>query len=402
MKPVSLFARAACAAAALSAFAGTMASAQDSYPIGPGDRLGISFLANPDFDQQVTVGIDGAIHLPLLGELNVGGQTINELREQIPALMTGSVYRERVNGEYLLVSVEPEEVLIDVVEYRPVYFDGAVRRAGQQPFEIGMTVRQGIAAAEGLLMSEDRSVSGSDLRNHPRVLLADLIGILAEMAVHEANLAGTSELDLSDIAALNAPEELIAEAVALAQSQVQTSGDILTEEIGFLETAVQEAEARVIAALRREEVMTEIAETEEAEVARVENLVARSVVSSEALTTARRLYLQAIDRLGGVQAERLQAEASLRELVLERNQAARERALQTQDRLQALAQQAAQLRVRIQLSSGLPSTVALDATPASAPRVVIFRQTGGQSQEVEAALDSRLLPGDVVNVSFQN
>jgi len=381
---------------------GTVAMAQERYLIGPGDRLSVTFLANPTYDRQVQVGIDGAVHLPLLGELNVGGQTINELREQIPSLMTGAVYRERVNGEYLLVSIEPEEVLIDVVEYRPVFFDGAINSPGQQSFQIGMTVRQGIAAAAGLAIADQGSISGSELRNHPRVLMADLIGLLAEMAVHEAILAGSDELDLSDLEALNAPADLIEEAIALARSQVQTSGDILSEEITFLDTSVQEAEARVIAALRHEETMTEIAETEAAEVERVEGLVARRIVSSELLTTTRRLYLQAIERLGDVQAERLEAEASRRELVLERNQAMRERALEIQARLQELSQQVAQLRVRIELSSAVPTTLGLDETPTTVPRIIIFRQIGGQSQEIEARPETLLLPGDVVNVSLRN
>jgi polysaccharide export outer membrane protein len=381
-----------CIGAALAGFTVRAVWAQESYPIGPGDRLGITFLANPSFDRQVQVGIDGAIYLPLLGELNVGGQTINDLREQIPNLMTGSVYRERVNGEYLLVSIEPDELLIDVVEYRPVYFDGSVNRPGQQSFEIGMTVRQGIAAAEGLVSLDEAAMSGSELRNHPRVLMAD----------HQAILAGTNELDLADLQELNAPDDLIQEAIALARSQVQTSGDILSEEITFLDTSVQEAEARVIAALRHEEAMAAIAETEESEVERVENLVARRIVSSELLTTTRRLYLQAIERLGNVQAERLAAEASRRELVLERNQAMRERALEIQARLQELSQQAAQLRVRIELSSTVPTTLALDESSSTAPRIVIFRQTGGQSREFEGMPETLLLPGDVVNVSLQN
>jgi polysaccharide export outer membrane protein len=377
------------------------ATAQEAYPIGPGDQLRVSFLANPVFDRVMEVGIDGAINLPLLGELNVGGQTINELRRQIPNLMTGAVYRERVNGEYLLVSIEPEEVLIDVVDYRPVYFDGAVRQPGQQPFEIGMTVRHGLAGAEGLLIEDPRLIAGSELRNHPRVLMADLIGILAEMAVHEAILAGTEELDLSALQELDAPAELTEGAIALARSQVATSGDILFEEVNFLDTAVREAEARVIAALRHEETMTAIAVTEEAEVARVENLVARRIVSSEALTTTRRLYLQAIERLGTAQAERLEAEATRRELVLERNQATRERALNLQARLQALSQEAAQLRVRIDLSTTMPTPLTVEETSETVSSITIFRQFGGQAREIEASMETSLMPGDVVNISLQ-
>lgn len=401
MSSISLSARALVLGVLIALSGNVAASAQVSYPIGPGDQLSVSFLANPAFDRVMEVGIDGSINLPLLGELNVGGQTINDLRRQIPNLMTGAVYRERVNGEYLLVSVEPEEVLIDVVEYRPVYFDGAVMQRGQQPFEIGMTVRQGLAAAEGLLVADVRTIAGSELRNHPRVLMADLIGILAEMAVHEAILAGTDELDLSVLRELNAPSDLTDQAIALARSQVATSGEILFEEVSFLDTAVREAEARVIAALRHEEAMTAIAATEEADVARVESLVARRIVSSEALTTTRRLYLQAIERLGNVQAERLEAEASRRELVLERNQAMRERALALQARLQELSQEAAQLRVRIDLSTSMPTPLTLDDSTESDTSIVIFRQFGGQSQEFEVSPGTPLLPGDVVTVSVQ-
>jgi polysaccharide export outer membrane protein len=232
--------------------------------------------------------------------------------------------------------------------------------------------------------------------------MADLIGILAEIAVHEAVLAGTNELDLSELKNLNAPPELIEKAIALARSQVETSSDILSEENAFLNTSVEEAEARVIAALRHEEAMTAIAESEEAEVERVESLVARRIVSSEQLTTTRRLYLQAIERLGNVQAERLSAEASRRELVLQRNQAARERALQVQARLQELSQQASQLRVRIELNSAFQSSLTLDESPDTAPTITIFRQNAGQFQEIKALPETPLLPGDVVNVRLSN
>lgn len=372
--------------------------AQESYPIGPGDKLRVSFLGNPAFDRVMDVGIDGSINLPLIGELNVSGQGINDLRHQIPNLMSGAVYRERVNGEYLLVSIEPEEVLIDVAEYRPVYFDGSVMQSGKQPFEIGMTVRHGLAAAEGLLIVDERTVTNSELRNHPMVLMANLIGALAEMAVHEAILEGTDELDLSTLQELNAPANLTNGAIALARSQVATSGEMLFEEGRFLDTAVREAEARVIAALRHEEAMTEIVATEEADVTRVENLVARRIVSSNTLTGTRRLYLQAIERLGNVQADRLEAEAIRRELVLERNQATRERALALQARLQELSQQVAQLRVRIDLSTSMATQPSLDDSPETNIRIVIFRQIGGRVQEIEATPETWLLPGDVVTI----
>lgn len=378
------------------------AAAQERYTIGPGDVLSVAFLSNPDFNRTLTVGIDGSVFIPLIGEVNVEGQTINELREQIPVLMTGAVFRERVNGEDLLVTIAPDEVMVEVEQYRPVYVDGAVIAPGRQPFEIAMTARQAIAAAEGV--RDDALITDSDIsvRNHPQVLMAELVGVLAEMAVHDAILSGTDVIDTTELQMLNAPQVLIDGAIELARSQVATSSDILNEELAFLDTSVAEAEARIIATLRHEEVMTAIAQTEENEVARVENLVARRVASSELLTQTRRLYLSAVERLSNVQADRLTAEAARRELVLERNQALRERSLETQARLQALAQQAAQLRVRIALSSTGPVTLDLDRNDSRTPRITIFRQTGGQAQQIEAMPETRLLPGDVVNVSFGN
>jgi polysaccharide export outer membrane protein len=383
-------------------FAGTPfgAAAQESYPIGPGDVINVSFIANPEFDRELTVGLNGMINVPLLGDINVQGQSISELRRQIPLLMTGAVIRERINGEYILITVEPDEVFVDVGAYRAFFVDGAVVSPGRQPFEVGMSVRQAIAGAEGLLIRRTTDLNSTEVRNHPRVLVADLIGVLAEIAVQQAILNGRDTIDFEQVDAVDAPEELREEARALAQSQIRTSTDILNEELSFLNTSVEAAEARVISTLRLEEALTEIVVTEQNEVDRVANLVARRLVSSDQLTQTRRLYLQSVDRLGIVQTDRLNAEADRRELVLERNQAVRERALTMQARLQELSQQAAQLQVRIELSSSGQASLGLDANASDTPQIVIFRINGGQPEEIAALPETPVFPGDVINVSF--
>jgi polysaccharide export outer membrane protein len=87
--------------------------------------------------------------------------------------------------------------------------------------------------------------------------------------------------------------------------------------------------------------------------------------------------------------------------VLERNQAMRERALALQARLQELSQQAAQLRVRIDLSTSIATQQTLDDSPETNTSIVIFRQIGGRAQEIEATPETRLLPGDVVTIIVQ-
>ena len=377
------------------------ARAQQNYPIGPGDVLSVTFLSNSQFNRKVVVGNDGTIFLPFAGELTVAGRTINQLRKDIPVLMTGSVFRERVNGEELLVSISPEEVSVTLAEYRPIFVDGAVNSPGQQPFVVGMNVRQAIAAAKGI-KNQFFSADGPDIRvrEHPQVLMAELVGVMAEMAVQRALLEGAEDIDPTEIEELNAPPILITSAIELARSQVATTNALLEEELAFLERSVKEAETRVMAALRHEEVMSGIVLSEREEVDQMENLVARGVRPSTLLIQARRLYLQAAERYSGVQADRLSAEDSWRELVLKQNQALREGALQYQQRIQELAQQASQLRVQIDLSTAGLAELDREGEVLGAPRITVFRKLGDQALQIEVTPGTSLLPGDVVHVRF--
>ena len=158
----------------------------------------------------------------------------------------------------------------------------------------------------------------------------------------------------------------------------------------------------MIAALRREEAMVEILMGEEAEVARLEDLFERRLTTSDQLTAVRRNYLVVTQRAGDIQAERLQAESQLRELVLRQNQSARERSLQIQERLGELSRQASQYRTQIALGSGAPSAVDASTVRAGATLLTIFRSNGGRIEELVAYPETLLQPGDVLNVAVGN
>lgn len=381
----------------------TPAQAQNSYAIGPGDIVSVQFLSNPRLDRRMTVAADGSIFVPLIGQIPVQNLTSDELQEQLPVLLTGAVYRERVNGEYLLVAVEPEDVIFEVTMYRPIYVDGSVQSPGQQDFAIGMNARQAIAAAAGLVTFEQTyGLSNAELRLHPDVLMSQLVGVLAEIAVQRAILEGTPEINDAELNALNAPRDQIQGAIDLAKEQAELSGRILTEEASFFKRSVKESEARVIAALRREEAMIEILMAEEEEVARVEELFERRLTTSEQLANVRRNYLVVTQRAGDIQAERLQAESQLRELVLRQNQAARERSLQIQERLGELSRQASQYRTQIALGAGMPSALDASTVKNGSTRLTIFRRNGDQTEELNALPETLLMPGDVLNVSVAN
>src|SRR5271163_4668317 len=61
----------------------TLHSRNRRYTIHPSDTLELTFALSPEFNQTVTVEPDGYITLREVGDLQVSGQTLPELRESI-------------------------------------------------------------------------------------------------------------------------------------------------------------------------------------------------------------------------------------------------------------------------------------------------------------------------------
>lgn len=113
-------------------------SAQESvYLLGPGDLVNISVYDEPDLSiERIRIGMSGSLSFPLLGEVQVSGLTPDSLE---------NVLTQRLKGPYL---VNPS-VTVSILEYRPFYVTGEVRKPGSYPFYPGMTVERAISIAGG-------------------------------------------------------------------------------------------------------------------------------------------------------------------------------------------------------------------------------------------------------------
>jgi polysaccharide export outer membrane protein len=112
--------------------------AEPAYVIGVDDVLGISVWDNKDLDQVVFVLPDGKISLPLLGEVQAGGQTVAALASTLTEM-----YSQTVKGAAVTVTVRE-------IRSRPVFFVGGVGRATPMQLTQEMTLLQAIAAAGGV------------------------------------------------------------------------------------------------------------------------------------------------------------------------------------------------------------------------------------------------------------
>jgi polysaccharide biosynthesis/export protein len=109
-----------------------------SYRIGPNDLLSIHVWKEPELSRDIVVTPDGKISFPLIGEIEVQGKSVTELKNLI--------------SEKLLAFVTAPEVTVIVRESRSrmVYAIGKVRRPGPYPLVADMTVIQALSAAGGL------------------------------------------------------------------------------------------------------------------------------------------------------------------------------------------------------------------------------------------------------------
>lgn len=113
-----------------------------SYTIACTDRLRIAVYQEDDLSVIARVDAKGTVNLPLVGEVNVLGQTVREAQKSIE-----NAYR---NGRYL----KNPQVTINIEEYAPreVSIQGMVRNPGRYPLpiEASMTVLELVTKAGGL------------------------------------------------------------------------------------------------------------------------------------------------------------------------------------------------------------------------------------------------------------
>jgi polysaccharide export outer membrane protein len=108
------------------------------YKIGTEDVLEISVWRNEALSKTVTVRPDGKISFPLIGDIQVAGQTADQVREAITAQLKG-YYKE------------PPQVSLIVLQTNGhvIYIMGEVQRPAQYQVKRGTTFLQAIALAGG-------------------------------------------------------------------------------------------------------------------------------------------------------------------------------------------------------------------------------------------------------------
>lgn len=128
-----------------------MTQAVDAYRIGVDDIVQVSVWRNPELGITVPVRPDGKISVPLVGDVDAGGKTPDEVAKDLQLKLAEFVRDPQV--AVILTDLRSHEYL------SRVRVTGAVRQPVSVPFRPGMTVLDAVLAAGGLteFAAPDRS-----------------------------------------------------------------------------------------------------------------------------------------------------------------------------------------------------------------------------------------------------
>ncbi|UFN49839.1 polysaccharide biosynthesis/export family protein [Roseomonas sp. OT10] len=384
-----------------SPFAGSLVAAParaetPDFLLGPGDRVAVSVFRRPDLSGEFRILPGGTLSLPFLGSLPASGLPLSALRDAIQA---------RLKEDAFLLD---PRVTLDLVEARPVFVAGDVRRPGSYPFQFGMTVLHAITAAGGPRAVDTEELGAQieigNLREKLRQAQQGIGLALIRRERLQAERDGAADFTAPDTRRYLS-EEKAAEVVASERRMMAQRDEVIRTQKAMIadQTALYRAEIQAL---------TEQAESKQRE----GDLVLEETRYAQNLL--RQGLTPRTPRINELQRLSIQLESDRRQIAAQIARA-RQEIVRLEQSANGLEQQrqievTGWLRDNADLLNGL--TVTLEESHASLTRVgealpapggardaadrfVILRQSGGGTERIAARADTPLRPGDLVETA---
>lgn len=391
--------------------------ARAEYSLAPGDIVEMSIVGMRDLRHRAQVDFDGKVSLPLVGSVEAAGLSLAGLRARIQEAIGRKAVRQRMDdGRETSVLIEPDEVTLDIAEYRPVYVNGDVSKPGEVRFRSSLTVRQAVALAGGYDLMRFRLdnpfLQSADFESDLKVQTAENARLQSRIARLESELKGQPEIATASGGDVKLPfkvsvpaafasqiANLEAERFKVREADYGKQTANLRTLIGFGNTSLNSLSEQSA----REE---ESGKLDEEDFKRNSTLFDRGNQTINRVVDARRVMLLGSTRLlqTKVQVERVRRELETDQGNLARLEA--NRRLEIVGELQDARVQMEGVRAKIAATGQkllYTSTVRSQLIKGAGGRpniVVIRRQTGSDPVRLTANEDMTLFPGDVVEISL--
>lgn len=383
------------------------------YRFGPDDKIRLSiFEWRPSLDEtfgwealndEFTVGAEGDLSLPLIGRVQAGGLSRDELSLHISEQLSKRMGLGR----------EPT-VAIEIVEYRPFYIVGPVSTSGAFPYRSGLTVLQAVSLAGGLRTftgdlfdTGHRTITSAGDLN---VLLLQRDRLQARAMRLEAELARAAEIEFPRELVDRSSEPAVATLLQAEQRIFAAREDAYSTQMHALDQLKRNLATELPSlAAQLETVETQVQLIEE------ELETVQTLLKSGLANQPRRMALER--ELARTEGDRLRVESSLLRAKQEISKAEISIVELRSRRAQEITAELGETQARLEeLGRGIQTTMQLvSAFAAASPYVVdgatpgrvaepvyhIVRRVGDAMTEMPADETTPVLPGDTVKVNIR-
>lgn len=381
------------------------------YKLQSGDTLEISVASVPGFKERLLIGMDGKISLPLAGQIKVDDLSLAAASAKIAGDLSNKIYRQPgADGREIDFLIVPEDVVVRVAEYRPIYVSGDVAKPGEYAFRPGMTVRQALAGAGGLTPSgvTNPYLETADLR-------AEYESLGTEFAREQAR-AWRVRSELGEPGGKLSDQQVpIATGVSHRIMKVETAqldariAD-RQKDMAFLQSAIAKADLQLSTLAEKQKADQQGHHADLSDLAKIRELYDHGLATVTRLSDARRANLLSSDQLLQTVLDMSNIERQrgdyVRQLAKVDDQNRIDDLKELQDTDLRLAQITARLKsIREKLAYlGLMKSQLMQG-PGRQPVVRLYRGNDKGTRPIASAdqdLDLALAPGDVVEVSLRN
>ena len=395
-------------------------AARAEYVLEPGDVLEIAALGAPDLHHRATIDVDGRASFPLLGSIKAAGMTLAELSKQVKSQLSTKAFRARETdsrGRSLasrdndVVTISPEEVLVEVAEYRPIYLNGDVAKPGAQTYRPGMIVRQAIALAGGYdtmrFRSRDPFLDSADFHADYNDLWTEFAKASAELARFQAELDGKSTYAAPNRGDIPLENQLSSKIVALEARRFDVDTADLKKQKEYLAQAISQEDQRISVLDQQRQSEQQDADADAADLNEIKANFRKGILPVTRVSETRRLLLESATRvlqttalLNDVQRKRSEFARSLGAIddqrhqdILKNMQDATVRLNDTRSRIRSVSEKLLYAGMaRSQLARG----------PGGTPEIKVFRKNNDGTTATIAGNDqTELMPGDVIEVKLK-
>lgn len=374
------------------------ATLESSYKLGAADKLRIYVHEWPALTGEFSVGYDGKLSLPLIGELAAAGMGTSDLAAAIS---------KRLQTQQELNSLPNTSV--EVTQYRPFYILGGVERPGEYPYRPGMTILNAMSIAGGIYRPPE--MNGWSLQHDAIQAAGDAQSLTTrryELLAREARLkAEADQLDTVTFPPLPAEpgtestfamqERLLFEA---RQQQFRKEVNSIGQSIKLYQDEIQSLQAQIDGEAKQ--IATVQRELDDARAS-----VARGVSPTSRVLPLERTIAEVQTRQGEHETAIIRAKQQINEAqqkLASAGDTRRAKAITdletTQGELKELTQRY-ETAQRILLGAAAGTVYLHDKlTKSQTPNVnyTIVRPEGGEMRERDASETTTVEPGDVIKV----